>query len=144
MLKIRGNDGHGLGSGTFGASRDGGARRHSGIDIVCKPGEPVRALNDGKYMYPHAPYINDPSYTGLSVKDFNGNTNLYFYVKPAINPGDIVKKGQIIGCAQDIAKKYSPKMTPHYHFEVRDKTWTRTNPAVKDPTKYLEGFSFHK
>jgi murein DD-endopeptidase MepM/ murein hydrolase activator NlpD len=34
-----------------GADRDGGARRHRGLDVVASPGEPIRAIADGQVIF---------------------------------------------------------------------------------------------
>ncbi|MCL1892244.1 MAG: peptidoglycan DD-metalloendopeptidase family protein [Alphaproteobacteria bacterium] len=138
-LEIRKQDDQG--NGEYGKSRDGGIREHTGIDIISKPGAPVYALKDGKYMHEHRPYTNDPNYNGLNIKDSVGNINLYFYVTPAIVPGTNVNQGDLIGYTQNIADKY-PGITSHYHFEVRTPEWTRENRETINPKEYLDGFTF--
>ncbi len=135
VLKIRKSDK--MGSGNFGSSRDGGIRKHNGIDIVNEPNFPVYALHDGIYTRQNQPYKKDFSYTGLDIKDINGNTNRYFYVTPTISIGANVQKGDIIGYSQNISAKYSPDMTNHYHFEVRD-----NNNKVINPNVYLFDYKF--
>ncbi|MCL1785985.1 MAG: M23 family metallopeptidase [Alphaproteobacteria bacterium] len=133
--RIRGQDGEG--NGAFGASRerrDGTRYSHAGVDFINGPGAPVYALNDGEFRWAHAPYPEDSRFTGLNIKDTNGNTNLYFYVKPSIKPGTQVKKGDLIGYNQDLRLKYSDKMTNHFHFEVRE---NGDKNKIIDPLKYL-------
>ena len=106
------------GSGAFGASRSGG-RTHYGIDIAAAPGSPIYALRGGAYTRQNQPYAGDARYTGMDIKEADGNINKYFYVTPLISIGTAVSKGDLIGRAQDIAAKY-PGMDNHFHFEVRN------------------------
>ncbi|MCL2439440.1 MAG: M23 family metallopeptidase [Alphaproteobacteria bacterium] len=123
------------GRGNFGAPRSGG-REHAGIDIASEPGEPVYALSGGTYTRQNKPYADDPRYTGLDIKDDDGNTNKYMYVTPIIPVGTEVKEGDLIGRTQPISDKYEC-MGNHYHFEVRD----TENNAI-DPDEYLPSHTF--
>ena len=145
-LIIRKQDIHG--NGAYGVSRDGGTRKHDGIDIVSKPGDPVYALYDGKFERISNPYDADKrpelkEYTGLAIRDTNGNLNIYWYVDPVImKRGDSINKGIIIGYTQDRAKM-SPGMTNHYHFEVRTSDYHPIdNRETLSPMEYLSGFTF--
>ena len=56
------------------------------------------------------------------------------YVLPTVKTGDIVKKGQIIGTAQDVSKFHgSNKMKPHVHVSV----WK--NGLLTDPEPIIIG-----
>lgn len=112
---IRGCDKHGCGS--FGASR--GTRKHDGIDYVAEPGQQILAPISGKVTRFPFPYGTDLSYNGIEIKN-NDYTVKIFYMKPSVAIGQNVVAGQVIGTAQDIAKKYSPGMTNHIHIEIRN------------------------
>ena len=129
-LEIRGTDK--WGSGAYGAGRSGG-RKHDGVDIVAEVGAPVYALDDGVYERVARPYKDDARYVGLAVRAADGTLYKYFYVAPGLSIGAKIKKGDLIGQAQDIAARY-PSITPHWHFEVRD-----ARGQALDPAPWLEG-----
>lgn len=115
---MRGHDD--FGSGAFGASRDGGKRKHEGVDYVVAPGGSVRS--------PIAGEIARVSYAYRGVGGFrivdivNSETKVkarVFYVSPNVAVGDIVVAGQEIGVAQDLNARY-PGITNHVHVELRD------------------------
>jgi murein DD-endopeptidase MepM/ murein hydrolase activator NlpD len=131
ILQIRGTDAYG--SGAFGAPRkrsDGTRYKHQGIDIKTKPGQKVRALTDGIFIRIVDPY-GDGKFSGMVIKDVKGNMQKIFYIKTIKEPGDEVKKDQLIAIAQDVAD--GRDMTNHYHFEVRNK-----NRKLLDPNAYLK------
>lgn len=131
ILQVRGTDAYG--SGAFGAPRrrsNGIRYKHQGIDIKTKPGQKVRALTDGTFIRTVDPY-GDGKFSGMVIKDTAGNTQKIFYINPIKNPGDQIKKDQIIAIAQDVAD--GRDMTNHYHFEIRDK-----NRKLLDPNDYLK------
>ena len=107
-----------MGDGHFGASRDGGARSHNGTDFICNPGQEVVAPIDGKIVRPAQPYANDPNYSGLVIE--NGQMAIMmFYLEPyAERIGKLVRQGDPVGRAQDIAAKYGGMMIPHIHLQV--------------------------
>jgi murein DD-endopeptidase MepM/ murein hydrolase activator NlpD len=123
------------GSGKYGASRSGGTRKHNGTDFVVREGDPVFAPFDGVVTRQAYPYDNDRFYTGLHLRTLDGKTNMkIFYMKPlSAIIGKEVKKGDVIGKAQDISKKWSPKMKPHIHVEI----WDTTSNTTSDPQKYF-------
>jgi biotin carboxyl carrier protein len=129
--KVREKDS--FGSGEFGASRDGGKRKHAGVDIVSKPGEKVKAISNGKVIKINSPY-GDGVYKGVDIKTEDGKKERYFYVDPKVKQGDIIKKGDVLGNTQDIARKYNrpnAKMTNHYHYEIRDKSGKPIDPTER-------------
>ncbi len=107
----------GFGCGSFGASRSGGTRKHNGLDIIFAPGESVLSPIDGKVSRHPIPYANDPSYKGIEIKNSRYLVKL-FYIENQSPIGTVVKKGQKIATAQDIAAKYGSTMTNHVHIEV--------------------------
>lgn len=128
MLEKRGCDD--FGCGHYGASR--GNRIHEGEDFKYNPGEPVRAFRSGKVNKIGYPYEDDLSYRYPQISDGTAYMR-YFYCQPIVNVGDYVEKGQIIGYAQNISKRYdtpTKKMTNHVHFE------TLVNGKAVDPEPY--------
>ena len=92
------------GDGHFGAAR--GARLHKGIDLEYAPDEPVTAEISGYVNRIVLPYADDLDYTGIEVK---GRVLIWhgLYITPLKKMiGSFVKKGTIVGYAQDIRKRY--------------------------------------
>lgn len=114
---IRGFDGHG--EGRWGAPR-GGRRTHRGIDfIVVEPGDNVVCpIENAHVVRISRPYIGT-SYSGLILKN-DDLTIQMFYLDPLKDiVGRDVKRGAVIGHAQDISLKYSG-MIPHIHLRIID------------------------
>ncbi|KAJ8405305.1 hypothetical protein AAFF_G00322960 [Aldrovandia affinis] len=114
------------GCGNYGASRDGGKRKHMGLDIVCADGATVYAPFDVTLAGRSIPYkknnaIND----GVTLK-VQGLCFKLFYLKPDKYTGT-VKKGQRIGTLLPMQTVY-PGITSHVHVQMCDKS---------DPTKYF-------
>ena len=107
-----------MGDGHFGASRDGGTRLHNGTDFICNPGQEVASPIDGKIVRVAKPYANDSNYSGVAIE--NGQMSIQmFYLEPYSDLiGKLVRQGDPIGTAQDIAAKYGGVMVPHIHLQV--------------------------
>jgi len=106
------------GSGGFGASR--GNRPHLGLDLVVLPGEPVYAPIDMQITRISNPYTNSV-YTGIAFRSATDSTIFdgrlwYFTPEPGL-VGSSVRKGEVIGMAQDLGLKY-PGITNHVHFQL--------------------------
>lgn len=120
---IRGIDD--FGSGSFGADRDGGTRKHCGLDLescqkqwvvspiygfvsrLCKP------YGDGKQGDSGVEIHGSGEHAGSTVK--------IFYLDPF--PGILattVKPRQIIGWATGLQERY-PNITDHIHLELWEK-----------------------
>lgn len=116
------------GCGYYGASR--GTRKHVGIDFVTVVGEPIYAPVSGKVT--RLPYAaSDLVHRGIEIKTGN-EVHQLFYIKPSVPVGTYVKKGQIIGTADDLRKKYGSSMTNHVHHEIE------VNGKFIDPTYLYE------
>ncbi|MFD1192551.1 M23 family metallopeptidase [Phenylobacterium conjunctum] len=130
-LGQRGEDAYG--SGAFGASRDGGRRRHNGLDLVAPAGAPIRAPISGIVTRVGQAYSRDPE---LQFVEITSPTTRYsarvFYVGPSHAPGAQVTAGEIIGQAQDLGRRYASGMTNHVHVEFADRRG-----AVLDPLAVL-------
>lgn len=128
--------GHGLraadayGCGAFGASRDGGVRRHEGVDF--------KADADQLLVAPISGYVTKIgfAYPGDETLKFVEITNpalhyqaRVFYIDPAVTPGQTVHVGQPIGRHHTLERKYPGGMTDHVHLEVIDTHGTRIDAA---------------
>jgi peptidoglycan LD-endopeptidase LytH len=99
----------------WGASRDGGKRRHEGIDIFAPKRTPVVAAADG--------IITGVKYEGIGGKTVwlrptGQNFTLYYahLDKQLVQPGQQVKKGQVLGL---VGNTGNARTTPsHLHFGI--------------------------
>ena len=105
----------GFGCGNFGASRDGGNRKHMGMDVLTKQGQPVFAPFGGTIRNFKA-YENDSSLDGVQIQGNTFKVKL-MYVQPARENGAKVNAGDVIGWAQSLQPKY-PGISDHIHCEV--------------------------
>lgn len=128
---------------TFGACRDGCARRHEGIDIFTPKRTHLIAAADG-----HVTWLRtDASGTagnGVGITDAQGWRYLYLHANndnpgtddgrnparwrfsPGITMGTKVYAGQIIGYSGDSGN--AETTPPHLHFEVRTPDLVEINP----------------
>lgn len=113
-MHLRGQDQHGY--GYFGASRSGGSRQHNGIDLVCAPGEAVFSPITGTVQRYANPYPGDSRYGGILLQGEEFSAKM-FYLSPVVPVGTKVRRGQQVGVAQAISKKY-PGITEHIHLEA--------------------------
>jgi len=118
--------GHGIrdhdqwGSGRYGAPRDNGKQIHKGTDFVCIPGQDIVSPIKGVVVREKIPYsepVDGIMFSGLLIKNSDCMITM-FYFQPL---REILKmpiaKGQRLGVAQDISKKY-PGMIPHIHLQI--------------------------
>lgn len=99
----------------WGAVRDGGERKHEGLDIFAKKGTPVVAVSNG--------YVIEAGNTprgGKTVWLRSANDEFYYYYahldKHLVQPGQMVKKGQHLGT---VGNTGNAKLTPpHLHFGI--------------------------
>lgn len=104
------------GSGKFNAPR-GSGRKHDGIDLVVKPGQAILAPIDGIISRRVTAYPNE-NYFGVEIEG-RRIIIMLLYLRPLKGIiGSHVQKGDIIGNAQDISRRYNEGMTPHIHFRV--------------------------
>jgi murein DD-endopeptidase MepM/ murein hydrolase activator NlpD len=109
------------GYGEFGASRDGGSRRHEGVDFKAHAGQNVEAPISGYvtkigYAYPGDQTLRFVEITNPALK-YEARV---FYVDPKVEVGDSVAVGDPIGRAHSLQKKYPGGMTDHVHLELMD------------------------
>ncbi len=84
------------GSRNFGASRDGGARAHAGVDLVPTngPGTNVVAMTSGTVLNYYLFYGGTYA---LEVKNDDGTIARYSEITSTFRAGNRVSKGQVIG-----------------------------------------------
>jgi murein DD-endopeptidase MepM/ murein hydrolase activator NlpD len=134
-----------------GDDRDGGARRHRGLDITASLGEPVRSIADGTVMFAGANVLGHPRtvippsriarwrnrsglgvggiYVCISHDDQRKVVSCYMHLSSySVAVDDHVTAGQRIGAVGRTGVKVSP---PHLHFEIR------VNERFTNPARYL-------
>lgn len=121
------------GSGDWRANR--GNRKHQGRDYNATPGQSFPSFISGKVERIAFPYKGDQEYTGVVVS--NGQVRCkMFYLQATKKIGEYVRRGEEIGIAQNIAKRYPSKdkpMKPHVHVETYIKhlgIWLLIDPDI--------------
>ena len=107
------------GCGAFGSSRDGGERRHEGVDYVSRPGQVVVAPMSGYVARIGYAYADDPVLRTIEIV----NPALHYvakvlYVSPTVSVGQAVAVGAPLGRAQSLQAKYPGGMTNHVHVQI--------------------------
>lgn len=118
------------GAGYFGASRDGGSRRHNGVDFVATPGDSWRSLSVGVVTKIGYPYSHDLSFRYVQVTDDHDIDVRYFYVDPEVHEGQSINVGDILGTVQRLPYE---GITQHVHVECR------RHGKYYEPHRYLAG-----
>lgn len=118
------------GEGRFGASRDGGVRRHEGVDYMAEAGQTVTAPISGVISKIGYAYADDRKLLFVEIS----NPALHyaarvFYVDPIVAEGDIVAIGHPIGRTRSLQDKYPGGMTDHVHLEILDRRGRRVDPG---------------
>lgn len=124
----RGEDAYG--EGEFGARRDGGSRRHEGVDYMARAGQAVRAPISGYvtkigYAYADAPNLRFIEITNPALRI----AARVFYVNPKVEVGQPVAMGRPIGTAKSLQRMYPGGMTDHVHLEIIDRRGVRIDAA---------------
>ncbi len=122
-----------LGAGHYGATR--GSRLHRGIDLVAEKGDVLLSPVSGTITKIGFCYSDDLSYRYIQVTEKQGGTitlhHRFFYVEPICKYrtiGSTVLCGDKIGLVQEIVKRY-PNITPHFHYEIKDKDGQYLDPT---------------
>lgn len=111
----------GYGEGRFGASRDGGAREHAGVDYVAEAGQRVVAPISGYVTRIGFPYGDDERLRYVEITNPALKlTARVFYLRPDVQVGQAVRVGKPIGRAATLQDRY-PGITDHVHLEVRER-----------------------
>lgn len=109
------------GCGEFGARRDGGTRRHEGVDFIADAGQPLVAPISGYVTKIGFAYADDSTLKFIEIT----NPALHyaarvFYIDPQVTLGQSVHVGQPIGVHHTLEQKYPGGMTDHVHLEIID------------------------
>jgi peptidoglycan LD-endopeptidase LytH len=107
------------GEGRYGASRDGGMRRHEGVDYKADAGQAVIAPISGFITKVGYAYADDRE---LKFVEITNPALRYaarvFYVDPSVMEGQVVAMGDPIGRTHTLQDKYPGGMTNHVHLEI--------------------------
>ena len=97
----------------FGVGRDGGARRHEGIDIFAPRGTPVIAAEAGVVTR-----VGDTPRGGKNVWVRGDNRSFYYahLDSIAVSPGERVMRGEILGTVGNTGNAVTTN--PHLHFGI--------------------------
>lgn len=112
----------------WGATRDGGARSHEGIDIFAKRGTPVVAATDGRITY-----TGEKDLGGKQVwlRDNKRNQSLYYAHLDSIHPiSGKVKMGDTLGYVGNTGNARTTP--PHLHFGIY-----KSYRGAIDPLKFV-------
>lgn len=117
----------------WGASREGGIRKHKGIDIHARKGTPVVAIADGTIVGRDITPIGGKT---LWLKPTHSSWKAYYchLDKQYVKEGQSVHKGQVIGA---VGNTGNARTTPsHLHFGIKeDGHWVNPLPYVKGAVK---------
>jgi len=103
------------GHGYYGAKR--GNKKHRGLDLVADPGEAVISPIHGVVSKLGYPYAGNLEFRYVEITGQPYRVRL-MYVRPDVQVGDRIFKGQPVGVVQDIAGYWNPEMKNHIHMEV--------------------------
>jgi murein DD-endopeptidase MepM/ murein hydrolase activator NlpD len=120
------------GDGEFRAPRDGGQRRHEGVDYIAEPGQPVKAPMSGYVAHVGFAYPGDQRFHFVEIANpALGYTARVFYVDPKVQEGQAVHVGDVIGTDHSLQGRY-PGITNHVHLEI-----ARANGRRLDATRLI-------
>jgi murein DD-endopeptidase MepM/ murein hydrolase activator NlpD len=113
------------GCGHYGASR--GNRKHTGVDYIADPEQPVRAVRSGTVTVVGYTYSDDLSFRYIAIKSDDGVVVRHLYVRPndRIYNGAQVKAGEVIGNYQRLGIRF-PGITEHVHIDAWEGNGTLT------------------
>ena len=119
----------------WGARRDGGRRKHKGIDIFARKGTPVVAVSDGVIVNRANMPIGGKT---LWLKAANNSWTAYYahLDRQLVREGERVHKGQVIGT---VGNTGNARHTPsHLHFGIsKGNSWVNPLPYVKNSQKVI-------
>jgi len=110
---------------SFGAPRDGGSRRHEGIDIAASDGTEIHSTTPGKVK--NIGYSNKGGW-GVTISDPQGNTHYYAHMNTdpskILGIGQEILAGQVIGYVGSTGNAQGP----HLHYGIKDANNKAINP----------------
>lgn len=121
----------------WGDSRDGGDRRHEGIDIFATRGTAVVAVTDGYVLDVAIDAIGGKTVT-IQSDDYSWRSYYAHLDEQTVRPGQLVKKGQLIGT---VGNTGNARTTPaHLHFGIYEPAgaidplpYVKTSPRINAP-----------
>lgn len=121
----------------WGDTRDGGARKHEGIDIFAAKGTPVVAVADGYVLEVAEDGIGGKTVT-IQSDDYTWRSYYAHLDEQKVSTGQLVKKGQLIGT---VGNTGNAKTTPsHLHFGIYESSgaidplpYVKTSPKIAAP-----------
>jgi murein DD-endopeptidase MepM/ murein hydrolase activator NlpD len=125
---VSGKNRHSIGS-KFGAPRDGGRRKHNGVDIFAPRHTPVVSPSKSAVVY-----VGDTRIGGKVIWLYDSRRNIYLYFahlqRQDVKKHQVIKTGQVIGT---VGNSGNAKTTPpHLHFSV-----TKRGEGWIDPHSYI-------
>ena len=127
---------------SFGVARDGGARRHAGIDIQAPKLTPVLAVSDGTVLEIKQ-VVGTADCCSIKIRHDDGWYSVYIHLnndlhltddgmgigaRPDLKVGDVVVAGQVIGWIGDSGN--AEDSVNHLHFELRTRQGVAVDPAA--------------
>ncbi|MGE4130012.1 MAG: M23 family metallopeptidase [Bdellovibrionales bacterium] len=108
-----------------GDPRDGGLRKHRGIDIAAKPGSSIVAAWTGKVQFAGWDMTGG---WAVILRHKNGYVTYYAHLKskPSVRPGQRIVAGQRLGSLGQSGN--AAATVPHLHFEVLNSKGGVINP----------------
>jgi murein DD-endopeptidase MepM/ murein hydrolase activator NlpD len=107
-----------FGDGYFSAVRDGGRRKHEGVDYAGTPGQAVVAPLSGFVTKIGYAYADDHNLEFVEITNpALGYQARVFYVTPGVEVGDAVHLGAPIGTLDSLQDRY-PGIINHVHLEL--------------------------
>lgn len=119
----------------WGARRDGGKRKHMGVDIYASKGTPVVAITDG-IIVERANMPVGGKTLWLKAADHRWTAYYAHLDKQLVREGQLVRKGQVIGTVGNTGN--ARNMPAHLHFGIDDgKNWTNPLPYINGSSKVI-------
>ena len=113
---------------SFGAPRDGGARKHEGIDIMADRGTEIHSTTSGKVL--SAGNTGAKGGWGVTISDPQGNTHYYAHMNTdpskILGIGQEILAGQVIGYVGDSGNAKGG--ATHLHYGIKDSNNKAINP----------------
>ncbi len=106
------------------ADRDGGARRHTGTDILCPEGTPELACVDGTVL---AVGTGEGTGNYVVIEGEDGTQYHYYHmveISNFVSPGDLVKCGDVVGLAGNTGNSTAD----HLHLAIIHPSGVYVNP----------------
>jgi murein DD-endopeptidase MepM/ murein hydrolase activator NlpD len=118
-------------SDTWGAPRDGGARRHRGVDMFAKTGTPLVAVARARVV--RAGWSGSKGGLAVTLRTSRGTELYYAHLsRVSVHAGQRVRKGQKVG---EVGRTGNARRTPpHLHLEVRP------HGRTVNPTPYVRAW----